>query len=97
MTHDFRLVLWLLAFSSLGICATPPEEQDKHSVDRSSATIPEPLHGVTVADGRDRDIRTRGIGGHISLFIITAMTLLCPHMSDPTRFFLHRYPLGISQ
>jgi hypothetical protein len=58
MTKHFHLVLWLLAFSSLGICATPPEEQDKHSVDRSSATIPEPLHGVTVADGRDRDIRT---------------------------------------
>jgi hypothetical protein len=56
MTKHFRLVLLLLAFWSLGMCATTPDEQDKHNVNRSSATIPEPIHGVTVAG--PGDIRT---------------------------------------
>ncbi|MGA2858931.1 MAG: hypothetical protein ABSE40_18840 [Candidatus Sulfotelmatobacter sp.] len=53
MTKHFPVVLWLLAFSSFGMCATTADAQDKHTVDRSSATIPTPIHGITVADGRD--------------------------------------------
>lgn len=57
MTKHLLLMLGLLSFSSLGICAATPDKQDKHAVDRSSATIPTPIHGITVADGRVRDIR----------------------------------------
>jgi hypothetical protein len=53
MTKHFPVVLWLLAFSSFGMCATTADAQDKHTVDRSSATIPTPIHGITVADNRD--------------------------------------------
>ena len=53
MAKHFLLILWLLSLSSSEICATTPDEQDKHTVDRSSATIPTPIHGITVADNRD--------------------------------------------
>lgn len=35
------------------MCAPTSDKRDKHSVDRSSATIPTPIHGVTVADNKD--------------------------------------------
>jgi hypothetical protein len=53
MTKHFSLVLWLLTFSSWGMCAATPEQHDKQSASHSSATIPAPIHGVTVAGGKD--------------------------------------------
>lgn len=53
MTRRLLLMLSWLFFLSLGIGATTPDQPDKHTVDRSSATIPTPIHGITVADNSD--------------------------------------------
>ncbi len=49
------LVLLLFCFSPLPTRGQAPDTRDKHSINRSSSTIPPPIHGVTVAD--DKDIR----------------------------------------
>ena len=53
MTRHLLLMLSWLFFLSLGIGATTLDQPDKHTVDRSSAIIPTPIHGITVADNRD--------------------------------------------
>ncbi|HXY10935.1 MAG TPA: hypothetical protein VEI52_24095, partial [Terriglobales bacterium] len=53
MKRYFLLIVLVLSFSSAAICGQSPGKQDKHVVDRSSPTIPIPIHGVTVADNRD--------------------------------------------
>jgi len=53
MTRHLLLMLSWLFFLSLGIGATTLDQLDKHTVDRSSAIIPTPIHGITVADNRD--------------------------------------------
>ncbi|HTT21347.1 MAG TPA: hypothetical protein VMG82_20630 [Candidatus Sulfotelmatobacter sp.] len=53
MTKDCLLILFVLSFWSLAICAQAPDKQNRPALDRSSATIPTPIHGVTVADNKD--------------------------------------------
>ena len=53
MTRHFPLMLCVLSLSSIAMCGTPPDKQDKRGIDRSSGTIPTPIHGITVADNKD--------------------------------------------
>ena len=53
MTKHHLLILFLLSFSSSAICAQAADNQDRRTIERSSATIPAPIHGITVADNRD--------------------------------------------
>lgn len=53
MTRHLFLILWLLSSSLFAVCATTRDKQDEHTVDRSSATIPTPIHGITIADNKD--------------------------------------------
>ena len=53
MTKQCLLILLLFSFLSFPIRAQTPDKQGNHTVDRSSPTIPTPIHGVTVADNRD--------------------------------------------
>src|SRR5215472_7362582 len=52
MTRYLHFIPSLLCFSSIAIFGQT-DKHDKHHVDRSSATISTPIHGVTVADNRD--------------------------------------------
>ena len=53
MTNRLLLLLWFLSLSAFSISAQAPDNQNKHTIDRSSSTIPIPIHGITVADNKD--------------------------------------------
>ena len=53
MKKRLLLLFWFLSLSSFPICAQSAHNQYQHTVDRSSQSIPTPLHGVTVADNKD--------------------------------------------
>ena len=55
MEKPHLLILLLISFSFCPIRAQVTGNQHKYVIDRSSPTIPTPIHGVTVAD--DKDIR----------------------------------------
>jgi hypothetical protein len=55
MEKPHLLILLLISFSFCPIRAQVTGDQHKYVIDRSSPTIPTPIHGVTVAD--DKDIR----------------------------------------
>ena len=53
MTKRLLLLLWFLSLSSSAIRAQAPGNQGTRTIDRSSPTIPIPIHGVTIADNKD--------------------------------------------
>jgi len=53
MRPRFLLFLLLFPLSSFPIFGQTSNNHDEHIVDRSSASIPTPIHGITVADNKD--------------------------------------------